>query len=179
MPLLDRGAHEGAAVGAANCIRRREDGTLEGCNTDIVGLRVSLDRLLGEAQPSGALILGTGGASQAVQYALAERDIPFELVSRDPAKGNYTYDNLPFETERDALVTDQCSPWGARPAADGAPRLPNWALTPDHFRLDVVTSPPLTRFLDFGRQRSDRILNGETMFREQAEASWRFWNGSM
>ncbi|WP_300722562.1 shikimate dehydrogenase [uncultured Alistipes sp.] len=179
MPYLDRVAPEAAAICAVNCIRRREDGTLEGCNTDIVGLRVSLDRLLGEAQPSGALILGTGGASQAVQYALAERDIPFELVSRDPAKGNYTYDNLPFETVAESRLIVNASPVGTYPAVDAAPRIPYAALTPDHFLLDLVYNPPLTRFLDYGRQRGARILNGETMFREQAEASWRFWNGSM
>ena len=179
MPYLDRVAPEAAAIGAVNCIRRHEDGTLEGCNTDIVGLRASLDRLLGDVQPSGALILGTGGASQAVQYALAERDIPFELVSRDPAKGNYTYDNLPFETVAESRLIVNASPVGTYPAVDAAPRIPYVSLTPDHFLLDLVYNPPLTRFLDYGRQRGARILNGETMIREQAEASWRFWNGSM
>ena len=174
--FLDGITPEAAAIGAVNCIRRREDGTLEGCNTDIVGLRASLDRLLGETQPSGALILGTGGASQAVQYALAERDIPFDLVSRDPAKGNYTYDNLPFETVAERRLIVNASPVGTYPAVDAAPRIPYAAVTPDHFLLDLVYNPPLTQFLDYGRQRGAHVLNGETMFREQAEASWRFWN---
>ena len=97
MHLLDRIAPEAQVIGAVNCIRRLPDGTLEGHNTDIAGLRAALDRLLGGAEPAQALVLGTGGASQAVQYALAERGIPFALVSRDAAKGNYTYDNLPCE----------------------------------------------------------------------------------
>ena len=59
-------------------------------NTDVIGLRAALDELLGADQPEQALVLGTGGASQAVQYALAERDIPFALVSRDASKGTYT-----------------------------------------------------------------------------------------
>lgn len=176
MSCLDRVAPEAAAIGAVNCIRRHADGTLEGYNTDIAGLRVSLDRLLGDVQPSGALILGTGGASQAVQYALAEREIPFELVSRDPAKGNYTYDNLPFGTVAESRLIVNASPVGTYPAVDTAPRIPYAALTPDHFLFDLVYNPPLTRFLDFGRQRGAHILNGETMFREQAEASWRIWS---
>ena len=130
-------------------------------------------------QPSGALILGTGGASQAVQYALAEREIPFDLVSRDPAKGNYTYDNLPFGTVAESRLIVNASPVGTYPAVDAAPRIPYAALTPDHFLLDLVYNPPLTQFLDYGRQRGARILNGETMFREQAEASWRIWNGNL
>ena len=50
-------------------------------------------------------------------------------------------------------------------------------MTLEHCLLDLVYNPPLTRFLDFGRQRGARTLNGEVMFREQAEASWRVWNG--
>ena len=62
------------------------------------------------------------------------------------------------------------------PAVDAAPRIPYAYVTPEHFLLDLVYNPPLTGFLDFGRQRGARILNGETMFRTQAEASWRIWN---
>ena len=49
-------------------------------------------------------------------------------------------------------------------------------VTPGHYLLDLVYNPPLTQFLDYGRQRGAHILNGETMLREQAEASWRIWN---
>ena len=95
MAFLDSVSPEAEAIGAVNCIRRTADGRLAGHNTDVIGLRAALNELLGAAQPGQALVLGTGGASQAVQYALAERDIPFALVSREAAKGNYTYDDLP------------------------------------------------------------------------------------
>ena len=176
MAFLDAVSPEAQAIGAVNCIRRAADGSLTGYNTDIVGLRAALDELLGGEQPSSALILGTGGASQAVQYALAERDIPFALVSRDASKGNYTYDNLPCEVvERSRLIVN-ASPVGTYPAVDAAPRIPYGFVTPGHYLLDLVYNPPLTQFLDYGRQRGAHILNGETMLREQAEASWRIWN---
>ena len=88
MAFLDSVSPEAEAIGAVNCIRRTADGRLAGHNTDVIGLRAALNELLGAAQPGQALVLGTGGASQAVQYALAERDIPFALVSREAAKGN-------------------------------------------------------------------------------------------
>ena len=49
---------------------------------------------------------------------------------------------------------------------------------PDDFTQtsDLVYNPPLTQFLDYGRQRGAHILNGRTMFVGQAEASWRIWN---
>ena len=99
MALLDDLSYDARLVGAVNCVRRTAGGRLVGHNTDVIGLRAAFDCLLGGEQPSHALVLGTGGASQAVQYVLAERGIPFDLVSRDAAKGNYTYDNLPCEAD--------------------------------------------------------------------------------
>ncbi len=175
IPYLDSLSYDAQAIGAVNCVKRLADGRLEGDNTDIVGLRAALDELLGASQPEEALILGTGGAAQAVQYALTERGIPFSLVSRDPAKGNYTYDQLPVEVvERSHLIINT-SPIGTFPNTDAAPTIPYAYITPAHYLLDLVYNPPLTRFLDFGRQRGAKILNGYTMFVEQAEASWRIW----
>ena len=158
MAFLNSVSPEAEAIGAVNCIRRTA-----GHNTDVIGLRAALNELLGAAQPGQALVLGTGGASQAVQYALAERDIPFALVSREAAKGNYTYDDLPCEAVEASRLIVNASPVGTY-------------VTPEPYLLDLVYNPPLTQFLDYGRQRGAHILNGRTMFVEQAEASWRIWN---
>ena len=61
IPYCDVVDPKAQAIGAVNCIRRLRDGTLEGHNTDIAGLRAALDRLLGGAEPAQALVLGTGG----------------------------------------------------------------------------------------------------------------------
>lgn len=176
MAFLDDLSHDARMIGAVNCVRRIADGRLAGHNTDIVGLRASLGELLGGEPVERALVLGTGGASQAVQYALAEQGIPFDLVSRDAVKGNYTYDNLPCEAVEQSRLIVNASPVGTYPAVDAAPRIPYGYLTPRHYLLDLVYNPPLTQFLDFGLQRGAHVLNGEVMFRGQAEASWRIWN---
>ena len=176
IPLLDRLSFEAQNIGAVNCIRRMPDGTLVGHNTDIIGLRSAFDELLQGDEPEEALVLGTGGASQAVQYALAERSITYSLVSRDAAKGNYTYDNLPCEVVERSLLIINATPVGTFPAVYEVPRIPYAYLTPRHYLLDLVYNPPLTRFLDYGQQRGAHIQNGETMFRAQAVASWRIWN---
>lgn len=176
MRYVDDLSFEARMIGAVNCVRRQTDGRLVGHNTDIEGLRASLDLLLGGERPEMALVLGTGGASQAVQYALAEREIPYALVSRDPAKGNCTYAQLTLEMTADSHLIINASPVGTYPAVDQAPCIPYAALTPRHRLLDLVYNPPLTQFLDYGRQRGARTLNGEVMFRAQAEASWRIWN---
>ena len=107
---------------------------------------------------------------------IRDSDIPFALVSREAAKGNYTYDDLPCEAVEASRLIVNASPVGTYPNVDAAPRIPYAYVTPEHYLLDLVYNPPLTQFLDYGRQRGAHILNGRTMFVEQAEASWRIWN---
>ena len=176
MRYLDSMSDEAAKIGAVNCVRRTKDGRLVGYNTDVIGLRQALDELLDGAEPEHALVLGTGGASQSVQYALAERGIAFDLVSRSPERGNYTYDQLPVEVVASSKLIVNATPVGTYPNVDAAPQLPYAYITPDHFLLDVVYNPPLTQFLNYGKQRGARILNGERMFLGQAVAGWSIWN---
>lgn len=176
MRYLDGLSDEAAKIGAVNCVRRHADGRMIGHNTDIIGLRVALAELLDGVVPEHALVLGTGGASQAVQYALTELGIPFDLISRDPAKGNYTYDNLPVEVVAESKLIINATPVGTWPNVEEAPRIPYAYLTPEHHLLDLVYNPPLTQFLDYGQQRGAKIMNGERMFLGQAAAGWKIWN---
>ncbi|MBQ6862021.1 MAG: shikimate dehydrogenase [Alistipes sp.] len=176
MRYLDDLSDEARKIGAVNCVRRTSDGRMVGHNTDIIGLRDALAQLLFDGVPEHALVLGTGGASQAVQYALSELGIAFDLISRDPAKGNYTYDNLPVEVVAESKLIVNATPVGTFPNVEEAPRLPYAYLTPDHRLLDLVYNPPVTQFLDYGNQRGARTMNGEVMFLAQAAAGWKIWN---
>ena len=176
MRYLDGLSDEAAKIGAVNCVRRHADGRMIGHNTDIIGLRVALAELLDGVVPEHALVLGTGGASQAVQYALTELGIPCDLISRDPAKGNYTYDNLPVEVGAESKLIINATPVVTWPNVEEAPRIPYAYLTPEHHLLDLVYNPPLTQFLDYGQQRGAKIMNGERMFLGQAAAGWAIWN---
>lgn len=176
MRYLDDLSDEARKIGAVNCVRRTSDGRMVGHNTDIIGLRDALAQLLFDGVPEHALVLGTGGASQAVQYALSELGIVFDLISRDPAKGNYSYDNLPVEVVAESKLIVNATPVGTYPNVEDAPRLPYAYLTPDHRLLDLVYNPPVTQFLDYGNQRGARTMNGEVMFLAQAAAGWKIWN---
>lgn len=174
IPYLDDLSQEAREVGAVNCVKREGERWV-GYNTDIIGFEGSLCDFL-EEYPERALVLGTGGASQAVQYVLARLGIAYELISRDPARGNYTYDNLPCEVIQAARLIVNASPVGTRPRVEEAPRIPYAFLSPDHYLFDLVYNPPLTAFLEYGTQRGARIRNGEQMLHLQAEAAWEIWN---
>ena len=175
MPLLDEISPEAQAVGAVNCVKCSA-GRKVGYNTDVVGIRHSLDALLGGEEGVKALVLGTGGASQAVQYVLAERGIEYLIISRDEAKGNLTYADLTPEIVAEYRLIINATPVGMYPHTEQAPALPYEALTGENYLFDTIYNPALTEFLARGERAGAHTINGEAMFEAQAEASWQIWS---
>lgn len=176
MPLLDSISPEAQAVGAVNCVRCR-DGRRTGYNTDVVGIRHSLDTLLGaENHALKALVLGTGGASQAVRYVLAERGIEYLIVSRNTTRGDITYEDITPEIVAEYRLIINATPVGMYPKVEEAPALPYTALTEANYLFDTIYNPAQTEFLRRGAEAGAHTLNGVEMFTAQAEASWKIWN---
>lgn len=176
IPYLDSLSAEARNIGAVNCVKIESDGRLTGYNTDIDGIRLSLDKLLGGVEIDAALVLGTGGASQAVQYVLAERDIPYSIVSRDSAKGNLTYDDLKVEVTSSHHLIINSSPVGMYPHVDQCPDIPYELLTADHYLFDLVYNPERTLFAERAATMGAHTLCGLDMLYAQAESAWRIWN---
>ena len=176
IPYLNSLSAEARNIGAVNCVKIESDGRLTGYNTDIDGIRLSLDKLLGGAEIDAALVLGTGGASQAVQYVLAERNIPYSIVSRDSAKGNLTYDDLKVEVTSSHHLIINSSPVGMYPNVDQCPDIPYELLTADHYLFDLVYNPERTLFAERAATMGAHTLCGLDMLYAQAESAWRIWN---
>ena len=176
IPYLDALSAEAESIGAVNCVKREADGRFVGYNTDIEGVRVSLDKLLGTKTISPALILGSGGAAQAVQYVLRERGIDFSVVSRNKQSGDLTYDDLNAEAMDANRLIINCSPVGMFPNVDDAPAIPYELLSESHYLFDLVYNPVCTRFMTLGAQQGASTLSGIDMLYTQAEAAWAIWN---
>ncbi len=175
MPLLDAVDPLAAAVGAVNTIRI-EDGRLIGHNTDVEGFRQTLAPLLHGPKPR-ALVLGSGGASRAVAFALREQGIRFRVVSRSRERGDITYDLVePIVVSVCTLIINT-TPLGMHPHAETMPAIPYEAIGPKHLLIDLVYNPAETAFLSEGKRRGAAVANGLQMLHAQAEASWRIWNG--
>ena len=175
IPYLQSMSDEARNIGAVNCVKVAADGSLAGYNTDVDGIRLSLDELLAGVKVDAALVLGTGGASQAVKYVLAERNIRYAVVSRDKAKGDLTYDELSDEVMAAYHLIINCSPVGMYPHDDVAPDIPYQALGTDHYLFDLVYNPERTLFVERGAERGAHTLSGLTMLHAQAESAWRIW----
>lgn len=176
IPYLTSLSDEARNIGAVNCVKILPDGSRIGYNTDVDGVRVSLDKLLGADEIEYALVLGTGGASQAVQYVLAERGISFSLVSRDATKGNIVYDDLTPEIIAANRLIINTTPVGMYPHIDQAPDIPYEELTSNHYLFDLVYNPERTLFLERGAIRGAHTLSGLDMLYAQAESAWKIWN---
>lgn len=176
IPYLTSLSDEARNIGAVNCVKLLSDGSRIGYNTDVDGVRVSLDKLLGADEIEYALVLGTGGASQAVQYVLAERGISFSLVSRDATKGNIVYDDITPEIIAASRLIINTTPVGMYPHNEQAPDIPYEELTSNHYLFDLVYNPERTLFLECGAVRGAHTLSGLDMLYAQAESAWKIWN---
>lgn len=175
IPYLDALDEQAREVGAVNCVKIERDGRRVGYNTDVDGIRLSLDKLLGEEKVGSALVLGTGGAAQAVQYVLRERGIDYKVVSREKDKADLTYDELTQDVMATYRLIINASPVGMYPACDNAPNIPYAMLSGSHFLFDLVYNPLTTRFMELGAEQGAATLSGIDMLYAQAESAWKIW----
>lgn len=175
IPYLDKLDEKAEKIGAVNTIKISKKGKLTGFNTDYFGFKKSIEPLL-KSQHQKALILGTGGASKAIEHALNKFKIPFTFVSRESKEGVFTYDQLNEAVMLSHQIIINCTPLGTHPNIDQFPKIPYHFLSSNHLLYDLVYNPPLTTFLKKGMDQDAKIMNGLTMLELQAEKAWRIWN---
>jgi shikimate dehydrogenase len=176
LPFLTHRSDAVAEMGACNCIDMR-DGELTGYNTDVVGFRQSLLPFL-QPYHDKALILGTGGASAAVEFVLKRLGISFQYVSRTAGEGALAYHGLGPEIMATHRLIINTTPLGMYPNTDDFPEIPYQYITPEHHLFDLIYNPAETKFLAKGKERAATIQNGYEMLVLQAEESWRIWERS-
>lgn len=178
LPYMDEVSKEARAIGAVNVVRVKGTGKqrkLCGFNSDVVGFTDSIRPLL-RPHHSKALILGTGGASKAVRYALEQKlGMQSVLVSRNEKPGVITYAQLDVATMAEHTVIVNCTPLGMFPNTDTCPPIPYDLLTAQHLLYDLVYNPEQTLFLKNGRAQGAETKNGLEMLLLQAIESWRIW----
>lgn len=179
LSFLDYISVEARAIGAVNVIRvdhKGDDIKLKGYNSDVIGFTKSIEPLL-EKFHKKALVLGTGGASKAVNYGLKSLGLETVLVSRFERPGTIQYKNLTPDIVKEYNVIVNCTPCGMYPHYDECPQLPYEALDSHNILYDLIYNPDQTLFLKKGAEQGAVTKNGLEMLLLQAFASWDFWNG--
>lgn len=177
IPYLTRLDETAQAIGAVNTVKviHKESGTeLIGYNTDWIGFTESFKELL-EGRHN-ALILGTGGVSKAVKYALDRLGIENKFVSRNSTFDIMGYYELSPSVMDDYDVIVNCTPLGMWPNTDQCPDIPYTFLSEQHVLLDVIANPDETLFMKKGRDHGAQAKGGKEMLEQQAVAAWDIWN---
>ena len=175
IPYLGQISRVANEIGAVNTIRFLPSGELKGYNTDAFGFRDSLVPWL-KPHHKKALILGTGGASKAIEYVLKILEIDYLFVSRsNENKTSLLYEDLNSEIIKEHQIIINSTPLGTFPEVDKAPDIPFHLLSEAHLLYDLVYNPDITRFMSEGKQRGATVVNGLSMLKLQAERSWSIW----
>lgn len=162
-------------IGAVNTIKVYDNRKLKGFNTDYFGFTEALKPNL-QKQHTGALILGTGGASKAVAFALKKLGIEFKFVSRSAFQEKITYPELNKEHFDHYKLIINCTPLGTFPNILKYPPIPTEYLTKDHLLFDLIYNPPATQLMKIAVQQGATVINGQRMLELQAEKAWEIWN---
>lgn len=175
IPYLTKMSKNAEIIGAVNVIKITKNGNLKGYNSDFYGFKKALEPLLQDSHKK-ALILGTGGASKAIAFALKKLKIEYDFVSRNPSEYEFTYQELDKEIFDDYQIIINTTPVGTFPSIDDCPPLDYSLFTDKHIAFDLIYNPEETKFLRLAKEQGAVTKNGYDMLVFQADKSWEIWN---
>jgi len=184
MKSTDRLSSAAKEIKAINTIYQKGDKFI-GTNTDWIGVIEALSPLRKLLKDRQAFILGRGGASRAIVYALrnllalpsgnAQRHaslssgIKTVVFSRNPGKGVLSLRRLPQYCKgsgADKIIIN-ATPVGMFPDTDRSP-VPKSCLKKGMIVFDTIYNPAETRLLKDARSKGCIAVNGLRMFLAQA-----------
>ena len=166
IPYLEELDERARRIGAVNTIVN-DHGRLIGKNTDYYGCRFMLEQAGIEIQDRKVILLGNGGAAQAVQAVLEDLGAAAIVkVKRNPSPETLTYEEA-YRDHSGAQVIVNTSPVGMFPAQEGLPveldRFPQLESV-----ADVIYNPHRTRLIVEAQKRGCRTATGLSMLTAQA-----------
>ena len=160
-------------LGAANTIVRLPDGGFKGYNTDVYGFTYMLESAGIEAAGKQCLILGTGGASVAVEYALKKMGAAkIDFCSRS---GDINYENV-YDVAADVQIVVNATPVGMFPNVDDSP-VDLSKFQKLYAAAEIVYNPSRTRFLQQAQELGVKNAGGLSMLVAQAWEASRIFKG--
>jgi shikimate dehydrogenase len=195
IPLLDEIQEDAAALGAVNTIVNR-NGRLIGYNTDISGVKYSLDPVKEKIRSASVLILGAGGGARAAVYTVSKFFSPrnVRLHNRSAIRADkivvdfkksfpgVAYENI-SSPERlrsalaeSALVVNTTS-LGMSPDIDALPLPGTISFSNQQIIFDIIYNPIETALLRRAKMQGAQTINGVEMFVHQGADAFELWTG--
>lgn len=173
IPYLHKLSEDAESIGAVNTVKL-VNGKLYGFNTDWWGFKASVEPLL-KTHHQRCLILGSGGASAAVAFALGQLGMTSLIVSRQPAIDEIDYPGAAQILDQHFVLIN-CTPLGTWPEINTMPPLDLSATSEKHLVCDLIYNPPESKLLRLAKEKGATVVNGSKMLEFQAEKAWAIWN---
>ena len=175
IPYLDEMDDIVKEIGACNCVKVKH-GKLIGYNTDVIGFLESFLTMY-EVHYFNAIILGNGGASKAVKYALEQLSIDSTFIARNPKnKDDIQWNTLSKEHFKEANIVINTTPLGTFPNIEEFPDIPYSEFNEHILAFDLIYNPEETIFLKNAKEKGAKTINGFEMLEIQADNAWEIWN---
>jgi shikimate dehydrogenase len=190
--ILDELDFMAADIGAVNTILN-ENGKLKGYNTDASGFMRALTEQGIDPEHKNAVVLGAGGASRAVCFALAEKNAGITILNRTPEKAEEIAEDISNtgiiqvkvaelnqanleKVLKEADILVNTTSIGMTPNIDAA-SVSARLIRPEMIVYDIVYNPVHTRLLQEAEKAGARIIPGMEMLLWQGVQSFEIWTG--
>lgn len=190
MEHLDSISDEAKILGAVNTVKNK-NGRLIGYNTDGMGFLKSLELEDVGVKDKTVLVLGAGGAANAISISLAKEGVKkiiisnrtlskakilAEKISRKFPKVTSEYDSLKLKNVRkekiDIIVN--CTSVGMHPNIDESP-INLHGFSENLIIYDIIYKPRRTKLMELAEKKDYYTINGLSMLINQALCSQEIW----
>ncbi len=183
MELVSSMDEDAEKIGAINTLKRVE-GKWQGRNTDWLGVVKALEISKKSLKGKKALVIGAGGASRAVCYALKKMGIKTTLSNRTFEKA----ERLSKIFDCDVVGIDKLSTFDSNRwdiiintttvgMKEDLSIVPKNLLAPSVIAMDIVYTPLWTRFLREAKEAGCEIISGIEMLLYQGVFQFEWWFG--
>lgn len=166
------------AIGAANTLIL-ENGSLRAANTDWLGFVADLHTHEVTVDGKFCLVLGTGGASKAVGYALRQMGasaVKHATIEPLRDENDFPYDQLADIAPQAGLIV-HCTSLGMWPKVDASVWPDDVPFPADVVLYDVIYTPPVTRLMEQASRAGLCTVGGLGMLVHQGALSFEEWTG--
>ncbi len=183
-PYLGRITREVKQIGACNTVTRIQN-MWKGTNTDYYGFLAPITDEIAQEKIRTALVIGAGGASRAVVWALHNHGVKVTIVNRSMEKARQlagetmsAYDSLEnsnlYSGSVDLVV--QTTSVGMEPHLGEDP-VPSFVFRGSEIVYELIYQPKETLFSKRATEAGCRVIGGAEMLLEQGKLQFEAFSG--
>jgi shikimate dehydrogenase len=186
LAIADRASDAAVAIGAANTLSFRDDGSIEARNTDAPGLIAALGALTDVPTHPSALVLGAGGSARAAVWGLLDAGVATVSVwNRTPERARELAGELGARAVEKPVAADllvNCTSVGLQRSASHSAALNQLRMTADlvgsyAYVVDLVYRDEPTPLLALASSRGVTTVDGLQVLVAQGALSFEHWTG--